>query len=52
MGRLSQRTASLTARIDLAITSGLTLQLYAQPLIGSRVEIRASDEGAVEGAGE
>ena len=35
VGRLAQKTASLTARVDLAITSGVTLQLYAQPLIGS-----------------
>jgi uncharacterized protein DUF5916 len=35
VGRLRQKTASLTARMDLAITSGVTLQLYAQPLIGS-----------------
>jgi hypothetical protein len=35
VGRLRQTTASLTARVDLAITQRATLQLYAQPLIGS-----------------
>jgi hypothetical protein len=31
LGRLVQRTASLTLRADLAFSSRLTLQLYAQP---------------------
>ena len=35
VGRLRQKTASLTARMDLALTPRATLQLYAQPLIGS-----------------
>ncbi|MDQ2765632.1 MAG: DUF5916 domain-containing protein, partial [Gemmatimonadota bacterium] len=35
VGRLRQKTASLTARVDLALTPRATLQLYAQPLIGS-----------------
>jgi hypothetical protein len=35
VGRLEQNTASLTARVDLALTQKTTLQLYAQPLIGS-----------------
>jgi Domain of unknown function (DUF5916)/Carbohydrate family 9 binding domain-like len=35
VGRLAQKTASLTARVDLALTQKTTLQLYAQPLIGS-----------------
>jgi len=35
VGRLVQTTASLTARMDLALSPQITLQLYAQPLIGS-----------------
>lgn len=35
VGRLRQRTASLETRVDLAITQHATLQLYAQPLVGS-----------------
>ena len=35
VGRLRQKTASLTARVDLALSQRTTLQLYAQPLIGS-----------------
>ena len=35
VGRLTQTTASLTARADLAFSPHATLQLYAQPLIGS-----------------
>ena len=35
VGRLRQTTASLTARVDLALTQRATLQLYAQPLVGS-----------------
>lgn len=35
VGRLTQTTASLTARADLAFSSHATLQLYTQPLIGA-----------------
>ena len=35
VARLRQKTASLTARVDFALTPRATLQLYAQPLIGS-----------------
>jgi hypothetical protein len=35
VGRLEQKTASLTARVDFAFTPRATIQLYAQPLIGS-----------------
>ena len=35
VGRLVQTTASLTARVDLALSPRATIQLYAQPLIGA-----------------
>ncbi|HEY8308976.1 MAG TPA: DUF5916 domain-containing protein, partial [Gemmatimonadaceae bacterium] len=35
VARLRQRVASITARADLAFSRRITLQLYAQPLVGS-----------------
>ncbi len=35
VARLDQRTLSLTARADLAFTSHLTLQIYAQPFVSA-----------------
>ena len=35
VARLRQRVASITARADIAFSRRITLQLYAQPLIGS-----------------
>ncbi|MEO8199904.1 MAG: DUF5916 domain-containing protein [Gemmatimonadota bacterium] len=35
LARLSQTTASLTARVDLAFSSRMTLQLYAQPFVSA-----------------
>jgi hypothetical protein len=34
-GRLDQTTAGLTARLDMAFTPDLTLQIYAQPFLSS-----------------
>ena len=51
VGRLRQTTASLTARVDLAITQRATLQLYAQPLIGS-ARYRRLRRGGVAAGGE
>lgn len=34
-GRLEQTTAGLTARLDMAFTPDLTLQIYAQPFLSS-----------------
>jgi hypothetical protein len=44
VGRLRQTVASITARVDLALTPRTTLQLYAQPLVGSA---RYDDFGVV-----
>ena len=44
VGRLVQTTASLTARVDLALSPRATLQLYAQPLVGAA---KYSDFGEV-----
>jgi uncharacterized protein DUF5916/cellulose/xylan binding protein with CBM9 domain len=53
LGRLEQRTASLTLRADLAFTPRLTLQLYAQPFasrgsFGSFQEVAAPRAPRVE----
>jgi hypothetical protein len=35
-GRMEQTTVGLTARVDLAVTPALTLQLYGQPFVSSQ----------------